>query len=884
MTQNVNKNIKMGTKYDHQLVEKEWYAWWLENNFFEADPSVDAPTYTVLLPPPNVTGKLHLGHAWDATLQDIMTRQKRMQGYNVLYLPGMDHAGIATQAKVEEHLHEQGKTKEELGREAFIEESWKWKEEYAGHIRKQWAKLGLGMDYAKERFTLDADTCNVVRHVFVKMYEKGLIYKGKRMINWDPKSKTAISDIEVIYKEMQGHMYYFRYKLAGDDGYIEIATTRPETMFGDTAIAVNPDDARYKHLIGKKVLLPIIEREIPIIADAYCDPELGTGAVKITPAHDPNDFEIGERHSLEQITVINTDGTMNINAGPYAGLDRFACREKLVASLKAAEVCYDIKPHTHQVGHSERSGAIVEPSISIQWFVRMHDLAQEAIAKQKGDDKVTFIPERFEDTFLKWMSNIQDWCISRQLWWGHQIPAWTNKTTGELYVGATAPSNNPSEWVQDEDVLDTWFSSALWPFSALGWPDDNNNYFDKFYPTDTLVTAYDIIFFWVSRMIFQALSFTKQLPFQKVLIHGLARAADGRKMSKSLGNGVDPMVEIKRYGADALRFYLATASAPGNDLRYTAQKMESSWNFINKIWNASRFCLLHIGELQYTDINITEKQTLADQWILHQLNELIRKTTALTDNFEFGEVGKILTSFIWNEFCDWYIELAKPALSSDDNKLKKTTTSVLAYVLDHTLRLLHPFMPFVTEHIWQNIPHDGLSITTASWPKENASLTNLLAVTNMQAIMDIIRAVRNIRAEVNAPLRKKISLLIRGNNKMLKLVQDESAYLHYFCNLEKIKFLPITEVIPQKAITAVVNGAEIIVPLSELIDLNEEIERLKKEQQKWQAEIERLEARLNNDKFIKNADPQVIAEQKNKLINYQNKRKLVIKRIEELSS
>ncbi|MBF6633636.1 MAG: valine--tRNA ligase, partial [Planococcus sp. (in: Bacteria)] len=648
---------QMSTKYDPQSIEKGRYDWWVDKKFFEAKPESGKTPYTIVIPPPNVTGKLHLGHAWDTTLQDIMTRMKRMQGFDALWLPGMDHAGIATQAKVEGKLKEEGRSRYDLGREAFLEESWKWKDQYAGHIREQWAKLGLGLDYSRERFTLDAGLSDAVREVFVKLYEKKLIYRGKYIINWDPATKTAISDIEVIYKDVQGAFYHMRYPLADGSGHIEIATTRPETMLGDTAVAVHPKDERYQHLIGKKVILPIIGREMEIVADDYVDMEFGSGAVKITPAHDPNDFEIGNRHNLERVLIMHEDGTMNENAGKYEGLDRFECRKQIVKDLQDLDVLFKIEEHMHSVGHSERSGAVVEPYLSTQWFVDMKPLAAASVEAQKNETGVNFVPDRFEKTYLHWMENIRDWCISRQLWWGHQIPAWYHNETGEIYVGHEAPAD-AENWTQDEDVLDTWFSSALWPFSTLGWPKENDD-LSRYYPTDALVTGYDIINFWVSRMIFQALEFTGEKPFKDVLIHGLVRDAEGRKMSKSLGNGVDPMDVISQYGADSLRYFLATASSPGQDLRYSNDKVESVWNFANKIWNASRFALMNMEGMTYDQIDLSGKKSVADSWILTRLNETIEQVTDLAERYEFGEVGRSLYNFIWDDFCDWYIEMAK---------------------------------------------------------------------------------------------------------------------------------------------------------------------------------------------------------------------------------
>lgn len=629
--------------------------------------------------------------------------------------------------------------------------------------------MGLALDYSRERFTLDSGLSDAVKEVFVKLYEKDLIYRGEYIINWDPATKTALSDIEVIYKDIPGAFYHFKYPLTEGTGTIEIATTRPETMLGDTAIAVHPKDERYQHLIGKTVTLPIVGREIPIIADEYVEMEFGTGVVKITPAHDPNDFEVGNRHDLPRILVMNEDGSMNDNAGKYKGMDRFECRKAIVKDLQDMGVCFKIEDHMHSVGHSERSGAVVEPYLSTQWFVKMQPLADASLELQKDEEgKVNFVPSRFENTYSRWMENIRDWCISRQLWWGHRIPAWYHKETGEIYVGTDAPAD-AENWNQDTDVLDTWFSSALWPFSTMGWPDEANEEFKRYYPTSTLVTGYDIIFFWVSRMIFQGIEFTGTRPFEDVLIHGLVRDEQGRKMSKSLGNGVDPMDVIEKYGADSLRYFLATGSSPGQDLRYSNEKVEAVWNFSNKIWNASRFALMNMEGMTYDEIDLTGKKSVADQWILTRLNETIEQVTTLAEKFEFGEVGRQLYNFIWDDFCDWYIEMAKLPLYGEDEAAKKTTRSVLAYVLDNTMRLLHPFMPFITEEIWQNLPHEGESITVAAWPTVDETLTSQAQSNNMKLLMDIIRAVRNIRAEVQTPMSKKYLYMFQL--KMLKRLQ-----------------------------------------------------------------------------------------------------------------
>lgn len=875
------KDITMSTKYDHKAVEANRYQWWLDGKFFEATGDPDKKPFTIVIPPPNVTGKLHLGHAWDTTLQDIITRMKRMQGYDVLWLPGMDHAGIATQAKVEEKLRKQGLSRYDLGREKFLEETWKWKEEYASHIRQQWAKLGLGLDYTRERFTLDEGLSKAVREVFVSLYRKGLIYRGEYIINWDPVTKTALSDIEVIYKEVKGALYHMRYPLADGSGYIEVATTRPETMLGDTAVAVHPDDERYKHLIGKTVILPIVGREIPIIADEYVDMEFGSGAVKITPAHDPNDFEIGNRHNLPRILVMNEDGTMNENAMQYQGLDRFECRKQIVKDLQEQGVLFKIEEHVHSVGHSERSGAVVEPYLSTQWFVKMKPLAEAAIQLQKTEGKVHFIPERFEKTYLHWLENIRDWCISRQLWWGHRIPAWYHKETGEIYVDHEPPEDIEN-WEQDPDVLDTWFSSALWPFSTMGWPDTEAPDYKRYYPTDVLVTGYDIIFFWVSRMIFQGLEFTGERPFKDVLIHGLVRDAQGRKMSKSLGNGVDPMDVIDQYGADSLRFFLATGSSPGQDLRFSTEKVEATWNFANKIWNASRFALMNMGGMTYDQLDLSGEKTVADHWILTRLNETIETVTKLAEKYEFGEVGRVLYNFIWDDLCDWYIEMAKLPLYGDDEAAKKTTRSVLAYVLDNTMRLLHPFMPFITEEIWQHLPHEGESITVAKWPEVRPELSNHEAAEEMRLLVDIIRAVRNIRAEVNTPLSKPIKLHIKAKDEHIQATLEKNrVYLERFCNPSE---LLIATDIPaaEKAMTAVVTGAELILPLEGLINIEEEIKRLEKELEKLNKEVERVQKKLSNEGFLTKAPAHVVEEERKKEKDYLEKREAVRARLAEL--
>ncbi|WP_163582356.1 valine--tRNA ligase [Gracilibacillus saliphilus] len=877
------QEVNLPPKYDPTAVEKGRYNTWVEGKYFEAERNKEKEPFTIVIPPPNVTGKLHIGHAWDTTLQDIITRIKRMQGYDVLYLPGMDHAGIATQSKVEAKLREEGISRYDLGREKFLDKAWDWKEEYAGFIREQWAKLGLGLDYSRERFTLDEGLSEAVKEVFVTLYEKGLIYRGEYIINWDPATKTALSDIEVIYKDVQGHFYHMKYPLADGSGHIEVATTRPETMLGDTAVAVHPDDERYQDLIGKKVKLPIVGREIEIVADDYVDMEFGSGAVKITPAHDPNDFEIGNRHNLERVLVMNEDGTMNENAGKYQGMDRFECRKQIVKDLQDQGVLFNIEEHMHSVGHSERSDAVVEPYLSTQWFVDMQPLADAAIELQKASDdkKVHFVPDRFEKTYLRWMESIRDWCISRQLWWGHRIPAWYHKETGEMYVGKEAPEDIEN-WEQDQDVLDTWFSSALWPFSTLNWPNTEDEDFKHFFPTNVLVTGYDIIFFWVSRMIFQSVEFNDQRPFKDVLIHGLVRDAEGRKMSKSLGNGVDPMEVIDKYGADSLRYFLATGSSPGQDLRFQWEKVESTWNFVNKIWNASRFALMNMDGLSYDEIDLTGKKSVADEWILTRLNETIEQVTRHVDKYDFGEAGRYLYNFIWDDFCDWYIEMAKLPLYGEDEQAKLTTRSILAYVLDHTMRMLHPFMPFVTEEIWQQLPHKGESIVRAAWPTVDNQLSNEASSEVMKQLVAIIRSVRNIRAEVDTPMSKEIPIIVQANDEAVKKqLETNRIYLDRFCNPSELT-IDTNVVVPDKAMSAVVTGAELFLPLEGLIDIDKELTRLQGELDKLNKEVERVDKKLANEGFVSKAPAHVVDAEKEKQKDYMEKREKVQARIEEL--
>lgn len=873
---------ELSTKYNPQAIEAGKYEEWLERGVFKPSEDPEAEPYSIVIPPPNVTGKLHLGHAWDVTLQDMIIRQKRMQGFDTLWLPGMDHAGIATQAKVEEKLRGQGLSRYDLGREKFLEQTWAWKEEYAGHIRQQWAKMGISVDYSRERFTLDEGLSEAVKKVFVTLYEKDLLYRGEYIINWDPAAKTSLSDIEVIHKDVEGAFYHMKYPLADGSGYLEVATTRPETLLGDTAVAVHPDDERYQALIGKKVILPLVNREIPVIADEYVEQDFGTGVVKITPAHDPNDFEVGNRHDLPRINVMNDDATMNELAGKYQGMDRFAARKAVVADLDAAGLLIKIEQHLHSVGHSERTGVVVEPRLSTQWFVRMGPLAEQAIAAQKaqGENTVNFYPPRFNDAYIRWMENIHDWVVSRQLWWGHQIPAWYHNETGEVYVGMEAPADSQN-WTQDPDVLDTWFSSALWPFSTMGWPDEESADYKRYFPNNTLVTGYDILTFWVSRMMFQSLEFTGRRPFQNVLIHGLIRDAEGRKMSKSLGNGVDPMDVIEQYGVDSLRWFLANGSAPGQDVRFSTDKMDAAWNFINKIWNASRYVLMNVGDLTLANLSIGQDLTLADRWILARLQTTIADVTRLFERFEFGEAGRILYSFIWDDYCDWYIEMTKEQLQ-DKEAANTTTKSILVYVLDQFLRLLHPIMPFVTEEIWQQIGGQDKSIVVADYPRVNEAYQDSQVEAQMAQLMELIRAVRTIRNEMNTPLSKPVDLYIKVQDAAGQaLLEANQAYIKRFCNPAQLVISQAPEH-PEEVVTQVLSFAEILMPLKGLIKLEDELARLEGEQAKLEKEVARIDGKLSNEKFVSRAPEQVVAEERNKRQGYLSQLETVKERIQQV--
>ena len=870
--------------YDPQSVEEKWYKWWEESKFFSAKMEEGKPAFSIVMPPPNVTGMLHMGHAMDNTLQDILTRYKRMQGYNTLWVPGTDHAGIATQAKVEAQLRKEGTDRYELGREKFLERAWAWKEEYGNTITTQLRKLGSSCDWDKERFTMDEGCSKAVREAFVRLYKKGLIYQGNYIVNWCPHCHTTISDIEVEHVENEGKIYYFRYPIEGTEEYIQIATTRPETMFGDTAVAVHPDDERYKHLIGKNVILPVVERRIPIIADEYVEREFGTGAVKITPSHDVNDFEMGQRHHLPEIVVIDKDGKMNENAGIYEGLDRYECREKLIADFEKSGVLVKIEDHTNSVGHCYRCNTVIEPLVSKQWFVKMKPLAEPAMQAALNGD-VKFIPERFTKIYLGWLENIRDWCISRQLWWGHRIPVWYCEDCGEVICEMEDPTVCPkcgsTHLHQDPDVLDTWFSSGLWPFSTMGWPEKTSE-FDMFYPTSVLVTGRDIIFFWVARMLFDALEFTGSVPFKEVFIHGLVLDSQGRKMSKSLGNGVDPLKVIKEYGADSLRFMLITGNTPGNDLRYRDERLESARNFANKIWNAARFSLMNLEDYQ-ADSTLAPQYETADKWIISRYSAVSRQVTEMLDRYELGEAARVLYDFIWNEFCDWYIELVKPRLyGKDTEESRYAAQKTLVEVLRGSMELLHPFMPFITEEIWQHLPHEGETIMLAKWPEQEESLISAEIDKQMELTIEVIRAIRNLRSEMNVPLGKKAEVIICVNNPEYTVYLKDGA--NYILSLASAESLSVEETLaakPTQAATAVVHGIEIYLPLKGLIDLDKEIARLEKELTKMEGEIKRIEGKLANEGFVAKAPAEVIEKEKEKLVKYQASKEALLVRLAE---
>ena len=879
-----NLYSQIPTKYSPKEIEDKTYQFWLDGKYFEANNDSDKQPFTIVIPPPNVTANLHIGHAMNNTLQDILIRWKRMQGFDALWVPGTDHAGIATQNRVENMLAQDGLSRYDIGREAFLEKTWEWKHKYGDIIINQLKKIGCSCDWTRERFTMDQGCSKAVREVFVRLYDKGLLYRGNYIVNWCPRCETTLSDIEVEHEDKQGNLTHIKYPLVDGSGYITIATTRPETMLGDVAVAVHPEDERYSHLIGKMLMLPLVEREIPIIADAYVDKEFGSGAVKITPAHDPNDFEIGVRHNLTAISIMDEKGYMNANAGKFAGMERYAARKQVVAELRNLDLIEKIDDHNHSVGHCYRCSTVIEPFLSDQWFVKMQPLAEPAIAAVKNE-QVRFVPERFTKIYLHWMENTRDWCVSRQLWWGHRIPAWYCQDCKEIIVARETPTHctkcNSTNLNQDEDVLDTWFSSALWPFSTLGWPEQTKD-LQKYFPTDVLITGYDIIYFWVARMIFSALEFMDDKPFSDVVITGLVRDAEGRKMSKSLGNGVDPLEVVENYGADAMRFMLATGTTPGNDQRFHWDKVESARNFANKIWNASRFVMMNVGDITYEEISITGELLASDKWILHRLNETVATFDRLLTKYEFGEAGRVLYDFIWSDYCDWYIELAKLTLNGDDEAAKQVTKSVLCYVLDNILKLLHPYMPYITEEIWQHIPHQGEALVIAKFPQYQQQLIYQEAAEQMNVIMDTIRNVRNVRAEMNVPPSRKVTLMIKPNSdKFQQVFEQGKKFLQGLCNTESLT-IDITLLTPDKAMTVVTSGGQLFLPLAGLIDTAKEIARLTKEQEKLQGEVDRIQKKLDNESFVAKAPAQVIEQERIKQQDYQAKLQLVVDRILEL--
>lgn len=872
--------------YDPASVEKKWYEFWEKNRYFHAEPEPGKKPFSIVIPPPNITGKLHMGHALDNTLQDILIRWHRMMGDNTLWMPGYDHAGLATQIKVEEVLKkEEGKTRFDLGREEFVKRVWAWKEEYGDRIINQLKCLGISCDWERKRFTMDEGCSRAVRETFVSLFEKGLIYKGTRITNWCVNCHTALSDIEVEHEDTPGHLWYVRYPVVGEeDTYLTIATTRPETIPGDTAVAVNPEDERYAKLIGKTLRLPILNREIPVIADSYVDTKFGTGAVKITPSHDPNDYEMGLRHNLPEIVVIGKDGVMTEEAGPFAGLERYECRKQIVARLKEEGYLVKIEEHSHAVGHCQRCHNIVEPLVSTQWFVKMQPLVKAAV-DCVTDGRTQFVPERFTKNYTGWMENIHDWCISRQIWWGHRIPVWYCDDCGEMSASRTdlekCPKCGSTHIHQDEDALDTWFSSALWPFSTMGWP-DNTELLKQFYPTSVLVTGYDIIFFWVARMLIMGMEFMKEIPFEKVFIHGLVRDSQGRKMSKSLGNGIDPLEVIEKYGADTLRFMLITGNTPGNDMRFYWERVEGTRNFANKIWNASRFALMNM-EGYDKDAELAP-YTLADKWILSRLQDTVKDVTGLLERFELGEAGRAIYDFIWSEVCDWYIEIAKPRLYNKEAAAERATAQhVLATVLVSAMKLLHPYMPFITEEIYQCLPHEAESIMISKWPVADESLVDPEAERGMNAIMDSIKAIRNMRAEVNANPGKKIPAIMLVSEDLREVVAHNDSYIKLLGGIDNLELRPLNGEKPENAMAAVVTGIEVYLPLAGLIDVEKENQRLSKELAAMEKDLQRAGGKLNNAGFLAKAPEDVIAKERAKYEELSGKIEAVKKRMAYLA-
>lgn len=878
---------ELAKSYDPKQVEDRIYATWEEKGYFTPVIDKEKEAYTIVIPPPNITGQLHMGHALDNTLQDILIRWRRMQGYSTLWLPGTDHASIATEAKICEALAAEGLGKHDLGRDRFLDKAWEWKELYGGKILNQLKKLGSSCDWSRERFTLDEGCSKAVLNVFVELHEKGLIYRGERIINWCPTCQTSISDIETVYDDKPGYFWHIKYPIKDSDGFVEIATTRPETMLGDTAVAVNPEDERFTHLIGKTLILPLMNKEIPIIADNYVDKDFGTGAVKITPAHDPNDFEVGQRHNLPMIRVMNDDGTINELGGKYAGLDRYEARKQIIHDLTGMGLMVKIKEHNHNVGHCQRCNTVIEPILSKQWFVKMKPLAEPAI-KAVRENEVQFVPERFSKTYFNWMENIQDWCISRQLWWGHRIPAYYC-ACGEIIVSKEQPEVCPKcgghTIKQDEDTLDTWFSSALWPFSTLGWPDKTED-LDYFYPTSVLVTGYDIIFFWVARMIFSAIEQTKQVPFKHVFIHGIIRDSEGRKMSKSLGNGIDPLEVIEKYGADALRFNLISGNSPGNDMRFFWEKVEAYSNFANKIWNASRFILMNVDaeKVRNADKTVVENNlTIADRWVASRLNTVIAEVTENLEKFELGIAAQKLYDFVWFEFCDWYIEMVKSRLYGEDEDSKLAAMVTLCETMTDMMKLLHPFMPFITEEIYGFLPVSEETIMLSAWPIVRAEREDKIAETEMNSIMEAIKAVRNIRAEMNVVPSRKAKIYILASEKELGVILKKGqTYFERLASAASVELITDKSSIPGNAVPVMIPGAELYIPLEDLVDMAKELERLEKEKENLEGEIKRVSGKLSNQGFVGKAPANVIEEERAKEKKYRELLEKVVERINTL--
>ena len=879
-----NNNVNISTTYNPKEFEERLYAKWQEKKYFTPEVDKSKKPYTIIMPPPNITGKLHLGHALDNTLQDMLIRFKRMQGYCTLWLPGEDHASIATEVKVENELIKQGLYKKEMGREAFLEKVWEWTDEYRERIREQLKKMGCSADFTREAFTMDENLSKAVRHVFVKLYEEGLIYRGNRITNWCPKCQTALSDAEIEYEEQEGNFWHIKYPVVGSDEFLEIATTRPETLLGDTAVAVNPNDERYKHLVGKMLKLPLTDREIPVVADDYVDVEFGTGAVKITPAHDPNDFAVGQRHNLKQIRIMDDAGVINELGGKYAGLDRYEARKAMVKDLEEQGLLVKVKPHVHNVGTHDRCGTVIEPIISQQWYVKMEELAKPAIEVVRNKE-TKFVPERFEKTYFNWMENIQDWCISRQLWWGHRIPVWYCKDCNEITVSmedATACKHCGSKNIEQEtDVLDTWFSSALWPFSTLGWPDKTED-LDFFYPTATLVTGYDIIFFWVARMIFSGIHNMGETPFETVLIHGIIRDEQGRKMSKSLGNGVDPLEVIDEYGADALRFMLVTGNAPGNDIRYIPGRVEAARNFANKIWNASRFVMMNLDRNLMEEYKDNKDYSLADKWILSRMNTLVKDVTENMEKYELGIALQKVYDFLWTEFCDYYIELVKPVLYGEDESEKGRVFNVLYRVLETGLKLLHPVMPFITEEIFTHLSTEVESITISEWPTYEEELKDEKSEKDMEFVMEAIKSLRNLRAEMNVPPSRKAKVMAYASAEAKDAFINGAAYLEKLASASEVTFLDNKENLDKNLVSVVVKGGELFLPLLDLVDREKELERLDKEKKKLEGEIKRVEGKLSNERFVSKAPEAVVNEERAKGEKYKEMLEAVLERIEAL--